>query len=216
MSYTPHAWANGQSGANAAPWLNNMEEGVRAATASAESTAALLDPAIQGSASQRAQALQQPAAQYKGWADNAYKYAQEDQMKLAERNTYLGLFNGTAGTGTDVLVTGMTNWAIGAFPMQAESSRGFTITHPGYYMFIINASLCGPSAKIKIRNHSTGTIIETLKLIGFNDVSSAQEWAIVSACVTKYLENNVWIDFLVSQDGSGAYLSGFRVIIRRL
>ena len=225
MSYTPHTWANGQSGADAAPWLNNMEEGVRADTQLAEETAARLNPADVNSAYGQALALQ-PLMNYCMSKVNYYRsQLLNEQSKLDARNTFLALFKGyqNTGAGIDIPVIGLTSKMVGAFPATEITGDGFKISLDGWYMFFVNVSMTssttiGQTAKVKIINRDTGAeIVPAIYMSGLNDLSFAQEIAIVSACVPYRLFNaTLRIGFTVDLDGSDACLRGFRVIVRRL
>ncbi len=214
MAYTPHTWANGDSGENAPAWLNNMEEGVSAAMATAEDTAEDYDASDANSLYSLAQALRTGAAGLLQQVNVSKSQAREEQTKLNVRNSYLKLSNGAAGTGSGIVVSNLVRSTIGAFPLANSNATSFVVSAQGYYQFIINSGVYGPNATIKIRKNYVS--IETLKLMEFQDVSTAQELAIISTSVVHYLLVNDRIDFLMYQDGSGASLSGFRVTVRKL
>jgi hypothetical protein len=226
MSYVPHTWADGQSGADAAPWLNNMEEGVRADTQLAEETAARLNPADAESAYGQALALQPLMTSCMSRVLSYRSLALNEQAKLDARNTFLGLYKGyqNTGAGTDIPITGMTSKLGGAFPAKEITGDGFEINFDGWYMFFVNVSMTsssttGLSAKVKIINRDTGAeLVPAIYMGGLNDLSFAQEIVDVSACVLYRLgyAETKRIGFTVDVDGSGACINGFRVIVRRL
>jgi hypothetical protein len=214
MSYTPHVWANGQNGVSAVGWLNNMEEGVRAAMAAAEATADHYDITDPASVYKQAQALNTSANSDAGTANSVYSRVVAEQSKIAKRNTYLALKNGAAGSGSGIQVSGLQRLNINGFPLGGNSPTTYQATLAGFYMFMINASICGPNAKIRIRkNFST---IETLKLITFPDISIGQEWATISICVIRQLLANDQIDFLMDMDAADARMMDFRVFVRKM
>ncbi len=214
MSYTKHTWANGESGADAPAWLNNAEEGIRAAVAQAETTGAGYDAANANSVYRRAQALRTDA-QAKATASAGYKaLATQAQNVFNARNAMLIMRDGTAvGPGSAVTLNGYTRSLIGSFPYQYVSSSAFKITMAGYYMFQFNMSIYGPEATLRI--YKNGVSFERIKLIKFPDVSGAQEIAIVSANVVRYVEAGAQISF-VFELGSGASVWRFYATVRRL
>jgi hypothetical protein len=214
MSYTKHNWANGQSGADAPGWLNNAEEGIRAAVAQAETTGAGYDAANANSVYRHAQALRTDA-QAKAAASAGYlALATQAQNVFNARNSMLVLTGGTAvGPGSAVILNGSSRYTIGSFPYQSVSSSAFKVTMAGYYMFQFNMSIYGPEATMRI--YKNGVSFERIKLINYPDVSFAQEIAIVSANVVRYLEAGAQIHFGFEL-ASGASVWAFKATVRRL
>lgn len=214
MSYTKHDWANGQSGADAPGWLNNVEEGIRTAVAQADMTGVGYDAANVNSVYRRAQALRTDAQSKATQSASIYNLALQAQAKYNMRNSVLVITGGAAsGPGSAVILNGASRYTIGNFPYESVSTSVLKVKEAGYYMFQFNMSIYGPEATMRI--YKNGASIERIKLISFPNVSSAQEIAVVGANVVRYLEAGAQIHFGFSLD-SGASVWAFKATIRRL
>ena len=213
MSYSKHNWANGDSGANAPSWLNNAEEGVRAAVALAETTGVGYDTANANSVYRRAQALRTDAQAKVLTAADSAATATQAQSEFNARNSMLVLTGGSAyGPGSAVILMGSNRYTIGNFPYESVNTYTFKVTMAGYYMFSFNMAIYGPDATMRI--YKNGVSFERIKLISFPNVSSS-ELAAVSANVVRYLEAEAQIHFIFEL-GSAASVLNFKGAVRRL
>lgn len=216
MSYTPHSWANGENGANAVPWLNNMEEGVRAATEAAEGAAVKNNVNDPNSTYRRIQALRADAQNKRNIAISNYNIAFAASTNYGTRNTMLGIGRSFTEPFIDQYgqISGFIYYGIGDFPYGSGGNTTFRITRDGYYIFTLYLSVNGPNTTLKITRN--GGAIETIKLMEFQDVSGFGEYGAYSVSVTKSIVGGSYIGFMIETDASTPRLNAFRGSIRRL
>ena len=205
MSYTPYTWADGQNGAAAVAHMNNIEEGIRVATAAAEDVAGDYASSDSASLYSRASALLESAQQGNTDALAAYNTVVDAQSMLAKRNTIatINASGGVTGPGTDLPAKLSWEYSWGSAAMlgmvQTQDAQTLIVLKSGWYMFHFMVTVNALNATLKIK--CNGEVVETLKLAELPLVTGYVDYACMSACVSRYIEANSTLGITVTLDG---------------
>ena len=176
----------------------------------------IIDTTDPDSVYRRIQALRTDAQNKRNTAISNYNNAFVVSTNFTTRNTMLKIGRSFQAPYIDPYgwIAGYIYYGVGDFPVQPGGANTFKITRDGYYMFVLNLTVNGANATLKIL--STGSVIETIKLSEFQDVSDFAEFVACGVSVTKYLKGGSYIGFSVETDASAPTLGEFRGFIRRL